>query len=405
MEAFTEQQLNQYVMRSYGRYPLAISHGRGAKLYDLEGAEYLDFVGGIATCLLGHAHPALVEAVANQMGRVHHVSNLYLLPEQLKLAKWLVEHSSGDKVFFCNSGAEANEAAIKLARKYASTKLDIASPVIITAESSFHGRTIATITATGQPKYQKGFAPLLPGFVYVPFNDTAALRAAVEKVNSEGRRLAGILLEPLQGEGGVRPGTKEFFETARAECNRTGALFMVDEVQIGMGRSGKIWGYEQLGVEPDVISSAKGLGGGVPIGAMIAKQFCDVFEPGDHASTYGGNPLACAAALAVTTFVERPDFLGEVQARGEQLRYGLIDIARAYPKLYSEVRGWGLLNGLVMREDAGIVASDIVSAAMKARLLLLPAGPNVLRFVPPLVVTKDEVSAALDVLREVSSKF
>lgn len=405
MEAFTEQQLNQYVMRSYGRYPLAISHGRGAKLYDLEGAEYLDFVGGIATCLLGHAHPALVEAVANQMGRVHHVSNLYLLPEQLKLAKWLVEHSSGDKVFFCNSGAEANEAAIKLARKYASTKLDIASPVIITAESSFHGRTIATITATGQPKYQKGFAPLLPGFVYVPFNDTAALRAAVEKVNSEGRRLAGILLEPLQGEGGVRPGTKEFFETARAECNRTGALFMVDEVQIGMGRSGKIWGYEQLGVEPDVISSAKGLGGGVPIGAMIAKQFCDVFEPGDHASTYGGNPLACAAALAVTTFVERPDFLCEVQARGEQLRYGLIDIARAYPKLYSEVRGWGLLNGLVMREDAGIVASDIVSAAMKARLLLLPAGPNVLRFVPPLVVTKDEVSAALDVLREVSSKF
>lgn len=404
-DGFTEQQLNRYVMRSYGRYPLAISHGRGAKLFDLEGREYLDFVGGIATCLLGHAHPALIEAVSSQMARVHHVSNLYLLPEQLKLARWLVEHSVGDKVFFCNSGAEANEAAIKLARKYAITKLGVADPVIITAESSFHGRTIATITATGQPKYQKGFSPLLPGFVYVPYNDSAALQAAVKKVDAEGRRLAAIMLEPLQGEGGVRPGTKEFFQTARAECDRTGALLLFDEVQVGMGRSGTIWGYEQIGVEPDVFSSAKGLGGGVPIGAMIARDFCDVFEPGDHASTYGGNPLACAAALAVATFVERPEFLAQVRERGEQLRFGLIDVARAFPAIFSEVRGWGLINGLVLRDDQQIVAGDVVKAAMNKGLLLLPAGPNVLRFVPPLIVSKEEVAEAVRLLREAISEL
>ena len=403
--SLTEQQLNEYVMRSYGRYPLAISHGRGAKLFDLSGREYLDFVGGIATCVLGHAHPALVDAVAGQMARVHHVSNLYLLPEQLKLAKWLVEHSVGDKVFFCNSGAEANEAAIKLARKYASIKLGITAPVILSAESSFHGRTLAALTATGQPKYQKGFAPLVPGFEYVPYNDVAALRASVERINSEGPRLAAILLEPLQGEGGVRPGTKEFFEAARAACDQTDALLMFDEVQVGMGRSGTIWGYEQLGVEPDVFSSAKGLGGGVPIGAMIAREFCSVFEPGDHASTYGGNPLACAAALAIAGFVEQPEFLAAVRARGEQLRYGLIDIARAFPHLYVEVRGWGLMNGLVLRDDQALVAGDIVAEAMKQQLLLLPAGPKVLRFVPPLIISKEEIAQGLAVLREVSSKL
>ncbi|MEP0817926.1 aspartate aminotransferase family protein [Trichocoleus desertorum GB2-A4] len=382
-------------MTTYGRFPLALERGLGCRVWDTEGREYLDFVAGIATCTLGHAHPALVAAVTQQIQTLHHVSNLYYIPQQGELAKWLVEHSCADRAFFCNSGAEANEGAIKLARKYAHTVLNISDPVIITAHASFHGRTLAAITATGQPKYQKNFNPLVPGFHYVPYNDLAALEAAIAELDSQERRVAAILLEPLQGEGGVNPGDVAYFQRIREICDQTGILLMLDEVQVGMGRSGKLWGYENLGIEPDVFTSAKGLGGGIPIGALLCKTFCDVFEAGDHASTFGGNPFVCGVSLSVCHTLEQENLLANVQARGEQLRAGLEAIAQRYPTLLAEVRGWGLINGLVLQPEVALTAGDIVKAAMAEGLLLVPAGPKVLRWVPPLIVSEAEVNLAL----------
>ncbi len=390
-----EAKLNRYVMNTYGRYPIVISHGKGAHLFDIAGEDYLDFVGGIAVCALGHAHPTLIDAMHKQISRVSHVSNLYIIPEQITLAKWLVENSFADKVFFCNSGAEANEASFKLARKYAHTKLGIEEPVIITAHASFHGRTLAAITATGQPKYQKHFAPLVPGFSYAIYNDVEDLTRLASEVDSGGKRLAAVLLEPLQGEGGVTPGERAFFARAREICNKTGALLMFDEVQTGLGRTGKLWGYENLEIVPDVLTSAKALGGGIPIGAMLAKSFCDIFEPGEHATTFGGNQLACAAAIAVTAVIGSDGFLEQVQKKGERLRKGLLEIKCANPAIFQQVRGWGLMNGLVLTEGTTLTAGDFVKAAIKEKLLLLPAGPKVLRFVPPLVVTEDEIDECI----------
>lgn len=387
------------VMGTYGRFPIALDRGEGCRLWDAQGGEYLDFVAGIATCTLGHAHPALVEAVTQQIQKLHHVSNLYYIPEQGELAKWLVEHSCADRAFFCNSGAEANEGAIKLARKYAHKVLNIEQPVILTANASFHGRTLATITATGQPKYQKNFDPLVPGFYYVPYNDIEALKGAIAHLDSAGKRqVAGILLEPLQGEGGVRPGDASYFQQVRQICDETGILLILDEVQVGMGRAGKQWGYENLGIEPDIFTSAKGLGGGIPIGATLCKSFCDIFQPGDHASTFGGNPFACGAALAVCHTIERDRLLENTTQRGEQLRAGLNAIAQNYPQLIAEVRGWGLINGMELQGETEITSLDIVKAAMTEGLLLVPAGPKVVRFVPPLIVSESEVNGALEAL-------
>lgn len=323
---------DQFVMSTYGRFPLVLEKGEGCRVWDNEGRVYLDFVAGIATCTLGHAHPVMVEAVTKQIQTLHHVSNLYYNSPQGLLAKWLVEHSCADRAFFCNSGAEANEGAIKLARKYAHTVLGIEEPVILTANASFHGRTLATITATGQPKYQKYFDPLVPGFHYVDYNDISAIKNAIADLDTGDRRVAAILLEALQGEGGVRPGEKEYFQQIRQICDETGILLIMDEVQVGMGRSGKLWGYENLGIEPDIFSSAKGLGGGIPIGAMLCKSKCDIFQPGEHASTFGGNPFACAVALAVCQTLEQQNILENVQQRGEQLRARLTEIAAKYPE-------------------------------------------------------------------------
>ncbi|MBW4486746.1 MAG: aspartate aminotransferase family protein [Trichocoleus desertorum ATA4-8-CV12] len=392
-------------MTTYGRFPLALERGLGCRVWDTEGREYLDFVAGIATCTLGHAHPALVAAVTQQIQTLHHVSNLYYIPQQGELAKWLVEHSCADRAFFCNSGAEANEGAIKLARKYAHTVLHISDPVIITAHASFHGRTLAAITATGQPKYQKNFNPLVPGFHYVPYNDLAALEAAIAELDSQERRVAAILLEPLQGEGGVNPGDVAYFQRIREICDQKGILLILDEVQVGMGRSGKLWGYENLGIEPDVFTSAKGLGGGIPIGALLSKSFCDVFEAGDHASTFGGNPFVCGVALSVCHTLEQENLLANTQARGEQLRAGLEAIAQRYPTLLAEVRGWGLINGLVLRSEVSLTAGDIVKAAMAEGLLLVPAGPKVLRWVPPLIVSEAEVDLALQAVERAIAKL
>ncbi|MEH2366021.1 aspartate aminotransferase family protein [Nostoc sp.] len=400
---FDTDSFNEAVMSTYARFPLALERGAGCRVWDTQGQEYLDFVAGIATCTLGHAHPAMVEAVTRQIQKLHHVSNLYYIPEQGELAKWLVDRSCADRVFFCNSGAEANEAAIKLARKYAHTVLDIEKPIILTANASFHGRTLATITATAQPKYQKYFDPLVPGFHYVNYNDINAVEVAISELDEGDYRVAAILIEPLQGEGGVRPGDVAYFKKLRQICDETGVLLIFDEVQVGMGRSGKLWAYEHLGVEPDIFTSAKGLGGGVPIGAMMSKKFCDVFQPGEHASTFGGNPFVCGVALSVCQTLERENILQNVQDRGEQLRSGLRAIAAKYPQHISEVRGWGLINGLELRSDIAITAADVVNAAIKEGVLLVPAGPKVVRFVPPLIVTEAEVNTALEAIDKAMS--
>lgn len=402
---YSPAEFDTYVINSYARFPIVLEQGEGCRVWDTEGRDYLDFVAGIATCTLGHAHPAMVNAVNRQIQKLHHVSNLFYIPEQGELAKWLVEHSCADRVFFCNSGAEANEGAIKLARKYAHTVRGIANPVVLTAHASFHGRTLATITATGQPKYQKNFDPLMPGFHYVPYNDIAALEAAIAQLDADQPQVAAILLEALQGEGGVRPGDRAYFQRIREICDETGILLILDEVQVGMGRSGQLWGYENLGIEPDIFTSAKGLGGGIPIGAMLCKSFCDIFQPGDHASTFGGNPFACGVALAVCETLERDHLLQNVRERGEQLREGLRAIAQQYPALVAEVRGWGLINGLVLKEEAATVSADIVKAAIAQGLLLVPAGPKVVRFVPPLIVTAAEIEQALGRLNQALSNL
>ncbi|MDB9528788.1 aspartate aminotransferase family protein [Oscillatoria sp. CS-180] len=388
------------VMKTYGRFPIALERGRGCRVWDTEGREYLDFVAGIATCTLGHGHPVMIEAVTQQIQKLHHVSNLYYIPEQGELAQWLTQHSCADKAFFCNSGAEANEGAIKLARKYAHVNRGIENPIIVTANASFHGRTLATITATGQPKYQKNFNPLVPGFHYVPYNDIAALKEAIAHLDADESQVAAILLEPLQGEGGVNPGDRDYFQQVRQLCDETGILLILDEVQVGVGRTGKLWGYENLGIEPDIFTLAKGLGGGIPIGALLCQSHCDVFEPGDHASTFGGNPFVCGVAIAVCQTLMRENLLNNVQSRGEELRSGLTSIVKQYPTLFSGVRGWGLINGLVLSSEAPVKSIDLVKAAMAAGLLVVPAGPNVVRFVPPLVVTAEDVQEALTRLTE-----
>ncbi len=408
------------VMKTYGRYPITMVKGEGVELWDSTGKKYLDFVAGISTCCLGHAHKGLVKAVEKQIKSVHHVSNLYYIPQQGELAKWLVSKSPADRVFFCNSGAEANEAAIKLARKHAHTKLGLDEPVIITAESSFHGRTLAAITATGQPKYQANFdfgGSMVEGFEYIPYNDIEALRATVAKVQGHGKGLKGILgklkfwkkskkrgvaaimLEALQGEGGIRPGDAEFFAAARELCDETGALLMCDEVQVGMGRSGEMWGFQKLGVTPDVFTVAKALGAGVPIGAMLCKENANVFAPGDHASTFGGNPLACAAGMAVAEAIDGENILENVESRGEQLRAGLRALQEdpAMGGLIKDVRGWGLIVGVELNVATGVTAGELVGSAIDEGLLLVPAGTHVVRFVPPLIVTKADVEEALKI--------
>jgi acetylornithine/N-succinyldiaminopimelate aminotransferase len=382
------------VMGTYARYPIELVRGRGVWVWDRQGRRYLDAVAGIAVCTLGHSDPALRRNLCRQLGRLQHVSNLYRIPEQEELAAAITARSCADRVFFCNSGAEANEAAIKLARKHGHRNLGIAEPLILTAQASFHGRTLAAVTATGQPRYHEGFEPVVQGFRYFPYNDIHAFEALLAACEQQGPSVAAVLLEPIQGEGGVHPGDPSFFRRVRELCDARGILLIFDEVQIGVGRSGRWWGYEQLGVEPDAFTLAKGLGGGVPIGALAVKASADHFRPGDHASTFGGNPLACRAGLTVIAEIERRQLLPHVQRVSALLDEGLAAIVQRHPGLLQGVRGWGLLKGLVLREDAP-PASDWVNAAMAEGLLLVPAGPTVLRFVPPLVIQPRQVREAL----------
>ncbi|MGB9809736.1 MAG: aspartate aminotransferase family protein, partial [Caldanaerobacter sp.] len=348
----------KYLMDTYNRYPIMLVRGEGTRVWDSEGNAYLDFVAGIAVNSLGHCHPALVEAIKKQAETLIHCSNLYWNEKQIELARMISENSFGGKVFFANSGAEANEGAIKLARKYASLKYGGRRYKIITAKNSFHGRTFGALTATGQEKYHKGFGPLLAGFKYVPLNDIEALYEAVDD------EVCAIMLEVIQGEGGIHEATPEYVKAVREICDENDLLFILDEVQTGIGRTGKLFGYEHYGVLPDIMTLAKGLGGGFPIGAIVAKEDKAVFKPGDHASTFGGNPLACAAGVAVLNEVTKDGFLEGVDKKGKYFREGL-EILQKKHKVVKEIRGKGLMVGCeVDLEDA----SKIVLKALEKGL-------------------------------------
>jgi acetylornithine aminotransferase len=381
-------------MDTYARYPFTLVRGKGLWVWDNEGRRYLDCVAGIAVCTLGHSDPVLRRNLSHQLGTLQHVSNLYRIPEQEALARAICERSCADKVFFCNSGAEANEAAIKLARKHGHVVRGIERPLILTAEASFHGRTLAAVSATGQPKYHQGFEPMVEGFRYFPYNDTAAFEALLAECEADGPRVAAVLLEPLQGEGGVNPGDPAFFQRVRQLCDERSILLILDEVQVGVGRSGRWWGYERLGIEPDAFTLAKGLGGGIPIGALAVKASADLLRAGEHASTFGGNPFACRAGLTVIQEIERRELLTHVEAMATRLREQLEALVERHPTLLERQRGWGLLQGLVLREEAPS-APDLVKAAMAEGLLLVPAGPRVVRFVPPLVIRPRHIRKAI----------
>ena len=389
-------------MNTYGRFPLELVRGRGVWVWDQNGRRYLDCVAGIAVCTLGHSSRVMRRQLGRQLGKLQHVSNLYRIPEQEQLAAWITANSCTDAVFFCNSGAEANEAAIKLARKHGRIARGIGStsaetPIILTAQASFHGRTLAAVTATGQPKYHQGFEPMVQGFQYFPYNDIAAFEALLSSCEAGGPRVAAVMLEPLQGEGGVHPGNPAFFQRVRELCSQKNILLIFDEVQVGVGRSGCLWGYQKLGVEPDAITLAKGLGGGFPIGALAVTSAVDHFQPGEHASTFGGNPLACRAALTVAEEISRRQLPAHVEAMGVLLQKLLSELVSRHPGQLEGVRGWGLLQGLVLRPEAP-AAIELVKAAMAQGLLVVPAGPQVVRFVPPLVIQPRHLRKAVALL-------
>lgn len=378
-----------YVMNTYARIPLAIERGEGCRVWDADGKEYLDFVSGIAVNNVGHRHPRILAAIYQAADRLLHCSNLYHHEAQGLLARELVRLSGMDRAFFCNSGAEANEAAIKLARRYAKTKVDPGRYEIITAKNSFHGRTLATVTATGQPKYHSGFEPLPAGFVYVPLNDVAALRAAINDAT------CAIMLEPIQGEGGVQPCTAEYLQAVRELCDEHGLLLILDEVQTGLGRTGTMFAFEHYGIRPDIVTLAKALGGGLPIGATLATEdAAQGFEPGAHASTFGGNPLVTTVAYEVLRVLQEEELPARARAMGERLVSGLVELGREYPELLGGVRGKGLLVGVELK----VPGLPLVEAAMERGLLINVVGSNVLRLIPPLVVSEEEIDRALAIL-------
>jgi len=381
-------------MNTYARFPLTLVRGEGCRVWDDQGHEYLDFIAGIAVNSLGHAHPAMNKALAAQAAEMLHCSNLFHIPKQQQLADKLVALSGLGAVFFCNSGAEANEAAIKLVRKYF---YDQGSNrrTVISATQSFHGRLLSTLTATGQDKVKVGFDPLPAGFEHVPLNDIAALKRAVNE------HTAAVLLEPLQGEGGVNIANAAYLQAVRQLCDEHGILLILDEVQTGVGRCGRMFAFEQADIEPDILTLAKGLGGGVPIGALLASdRVAASFGPGTHGSTFGGNPLSCTAALTVLAVIESEGLLANVQQRGEQLRQGLRELASQF-EVIREVRGQGLLNGIELHVEA----APFMVAAREKGLLILMAGPNVLRFLPALNVSATDVDEALEILGAVLGEF
>ena len=380
---------DRYIMRTYGRYPIVPVRGEGCRLWDADGKEYLDFLAGVAVNNLGHCHPRVVEALQKQAAKLVHCSNYYQIPQQIELAELLCSHSFADKAFFCNSGAEANEAAIKLARKYSREIFNNPERYgIITAADSFHGRTLATVAATGQEKVQRFFDPLLHGFCHVPFNDLAALEAAITP------QTCAIMLEPIQGEGGINIPSSEYMQGVRELCDRHQLLLILDEVQVGMGRTGKLFAHEHFDITPDIMTLAKALAGGAPIGTMLATdQVAAAFVPGTHGSTFGGNPLVTAAGIATVRTILEDGLLNRAEEMGEYLHGELEMMGRNYP-FVQEVRGIGLMIGMSL----SIPAADIVKKGHEQGLLLNVTHDTVLRFVPPLIISKQEVNQMIKIL-------
>ncbi len=382
-------QTNQYLMPTYGRYPIALVRGRGVKAWDAEGKEYLDFLGGIAVNLLGHSHPAVVKAITDQASKLIHCSNMYYTEPAAQLAQLLVENGGLDQVFMCNSGAEANEGAFKLVRKYQYRKGHKNKSTIVSISHAFHGRTSGALAATPKPEIQEGFGPLPTGYVYAEFGDIEALKAVVNEST------AAVILEPIQGEGGVHVMSVAFVKAARELCDQFGALLIFDEIQCGLGRTGSLFAYQGVGVKPDVITLAKGLGGGLPIGAICATaNAVSGFGPGDHGTTFGGNPVACAAALATMKTVINGGFVAHAATMGDYLRDRLNVLREKHPDLIKEVRGCGLIVGIELTKPAG----PVLTTCHQLGLLASVAAGTVLRLLPPYVVTQEDVDAAVEII-------
>ena len=381
----TPELAEQYLMQTGRRLPVTFVRGEGCLLYDEEGKEYLDFVAGIAVNVLGHSHPDIARALTGQARTLIHTSNLYFTRPQVELARRLVDLSFPSRVFVCNSGAEANEAAIKIARKWGTKNRDGAFE-IITAEGSFHGRTLATVTAGGQHKYSDPFKPLPDGFVHVPYNDLDAIKAATTE------KTVAVMLEPVMGEIGIIPAAKGYLEGVRKWCDEKGLLLILDEVQTGIGRTGKWFAYQHHGITPDLMTLAKGLGGGIPIGACLASPRADVFEPGDHGSTFGGNPLACTVALSVLAVIERDGLVGHAAEMGELLN-GVLQGLGA-----KEVRGVGLMQAAEFAEPQ---AKAFQNSCLEAGLIINAVDENSIRFVPPLIITAEEIDRAQATMHKV----
>lgn len=387
-----KKQENKYYMPMFNRANICFTHGKGNRLYDTAGKEYVDFTAGIAVNCLGYGYPPLVEAVASQAQKLIHISNLYYNEPQSQLAEALIESSIFSRVFFSNSGAEANECAIKLARKYYVKKGIPNKHRILCAVDSFHGRTLATCTATGQDKYSAPFAPLPEGFSHVPYNDFAALKDALTD------DVGAVMLEPIQGESGVVCASYDYLVNVYALCKQKGVLLILDEVQTGVGRTGKRYCFEHYGIQPDIVTLAKGLAGGVPIGATLARgEVAESFAYGDHGSTFGGNPLACAAALAVNEKISDPDFIARVESAGQRLQDRLMEL-RKY-KFVADVRGKGLMRGLQLSDK--VKNAEVIGRMREKGFLVASAGRNTLRFVPPLTITEEEIDAMAKQLGEI----
>jgi predicted acetylornithine/succinylornithine family transaminase len=377
-------------MNTYSRFPIVFEKGVGCKLYDTDGKEYLDFVGGIAVNALGYGNKAYNDALKNQIDKLMHVSNLYYTVPAVELGEMMTSLSGFEKVFFCNSGAEAVEAGLKLARMDGAKFKDGKPAKIIAMQNSFHGRTFGAVTATGQLKYQKNLGEMLPNIVHVPFNDFEALAKETDEST------CGILLEPVQGEGGIVPAKKGYLEKVRALCDEKDIVLLYDEVQCGIGRLGTLFAFETFGVKPDVVIMAKGLGGGFPIGSILANEKTQkAFEPGNHASTFGGNALACTAALSVLTQIRENHLLDNVKKQGERLQEGLKKIKEKYP-IVSDVRGIGLMQGM----ELTVPAKTLIASCIEKGLLLVGAGEKIVRFVPPLIVTEEEVDFCLSTVEQ-----
>jgi len=392
------QWAQKYLMTTYSQMPVVLVKGSGCYVFDSEGKQYIDFASGISVTSLGHCPPKVVQAIQDQASQLLHVSNLYYIEPQIRLAKLLVEHSFADRVFFCNSGAEANEGAIKLARAYSHAHYGPDRHEIITCFGSFHGRTLAALTATGQEKFQKGFAPLVPGFSYIPFNDVKALQEAVTD------KTCAFMVEPVQGEGGVVVPDTDYLKKVKAICEERDILLIVDEVQTGMGRTGRLFAYEHAGITPDMMTLAKSLGSGVPIGALLAtERVASAFGPGSHASTFGGNPLVCAAALATLESLLANDgaILKHCQVTGKYLVASFEELKIEFPSIIVEVRGLGLMLGIAVNCEC----REVVNRCLEKGVLIICAGTKVLRFLPPLILGKDEAKILVNTLREIFTEM